>query len=161
MTSIEQVEQHEAGAHLRVAASEGGRPENGSRRARWRVNAQHAQVQVRPKSAASTRTDAGRNHQQHHDIGPEIRVWAYCRSNSRSKAGRVPLVDVNLSAPRGPAASGPTTARSGATGGSAGSWTTSGLSAVYSSRNTNSARDARAFCIAYLWSKSLRAALNS
>jgi len=28
---------------------------------------------------------------------PDMRVWAYCRSSSRSKAGRVPLVDVNLS----------------------------------------------------------------
>ncbi len=27
----------------------------------------------------------------------DIRVWAYCRSSSRSKAGRVPLVDVNRS----------------------------------------------------------------
>ena len=26
-----------------------------------------------------------------------MRVWAYCRSNSVSKAGRVPLVDVNRS----------------------------------------------------------------
>src|SRR5450759_999605 len=27
----------------------------------------------------------------------DIRVWAYCRSSLRSKAGRVPLVDVNRS----------------------------------------------------------------
>jgi len=38
----------------------------------------------------------------------DMRVWAYCRSSSRSKAGRVPLVDVNRSrASRTPLRRGP------------------------------------------------------
>src|SRR5215831_12110473 len=59
----------------------------------------------------------------------DIRVWAYCRSNSLSKAGRVPLVDVNLSrASRTRCAAARRWLADGALAGSAGSCTTSGFS---------------------------------
>src|SRR3954453_9071359 len=61
----------------------------------------------------------------------EIRVWAYCRSSSRAKAWRVPLVDVNRSGDsRTRGAAAPGLLAGAATGVSAGSCTTSGLSAV-------------------------------
>src|SRR5258707_14902269 len=60
----------------------------------------------------------------------DMRVWAYCRSSSRSKAGRVPLVDVNLSrASRTRCAAARRLFTGGAIGVSAGSCTTSGFSA--------------------------------
>ena len=59
-----------------------------------------------------------------------MRVWAYWRSSSASKAGRVPLVDVNLSrASRTRCDAALRLLADGALIGSAGSCTTSGFSA--------------------------------
>jgi hypothetical protein len=84
----------------------------------------------------------------------DMRVWAYCRSSSVSKAGRVPLADVNRSrASRTRCAA--TRARRALTGvafgASAGSWTTSGFSAgLLIKQHKSCPRTARAFCIVYL-----------
>src|SRR5260221_7028356 len=60
----------------------------------------------------------------------DMRVWACCRSSSRSKAGRVPLVDVNLSrASRTRCAAARRLLTGGANGVSGGSLKNSGLSA--------------------------------
>src|SRR5258707_2494828 len=58
----------------------------------------------------------------------DMRVWACCRSSSRSKAGRVPLVDVNLSrASRTRCAAARRLLTRGGNGGSARSWENSGF----------------------------------
>src|SRR4029079_14084320 len=82
----------------------------------------------------------------------DIRVWAYCRSNSVSKAGSVPLVDVNRSrASRTRCAAARRVLVGGGLGGSAGSSTTSGFSAaLLITQHKSCPRTARAFRIVYL-----------
>src|SRR6201992_1160188 len=81
-----------------------------------------------------------------------MRVWAYCRSSSLSKAGRVPLVDVNRSrASRTRCAASRRLLTGAAVGASVGSWTTSGLSAgLLIKQHKSCPRTARAFGIVYL-----------
>ena len=105
---------------------------------------------------------AGRHHQQHHNQDADIRVSAYCRSSSRSKAGRVPLVDVNRSRASRTRCEAARRLRGGTmTGGSAGSWTTSGFSAgLLIKQHKSCPRTARAFASSICAAKSLRAALK-
>ncbi|MEH2535338.1 hypothetical protein V1274_006347 [Bradyrhizobium sp. AZCC 1614] len=82
----------------------------------------------------------------------DTRVWAYCRSNSVSKAGRVPLVDVNRSrASRTRCAATRRVLTADATGASAGSWTTSGFSAgLLIEQHKILPANCAGFCIVYL-----------
>src|SRR6201996_1241978 len=82
----------------------------------------------------------------------EMRVWAYCRSSSVSKAGRVPDVDVNRSrASRTRCAAARRLLTGGAKGVSAGSWTTSGFSAgLLIKQHKSCPLNARTFGIVYL-----------
>jgi hypothetical protein len=93
----------------------------------------------------------------------DIRVWAYCRSSSRSNAGRVPLLDVNRSrASRTRCAAARRLLTGAAIGVSAGSWTTSGLSAdLLIKQHKSCPLIERAFASFICAAKSLRAALKS
>src|SRR4051812_16286740 len=74
----------------------------------------------------------------------DIRVCAYWRKSSVSKAGRVPLDDVNRSRASRTRCADARRALTGAAGaGSAGSWTTSGFSAGLLIRQHNCARELR------------------
>src|SRR6516162_4986907 len=90
-----------------------------------------------------------------------MRVWAYCRSSSRSNAGRVPLVDVNLSRASRTRCAEARRLLGVAIGGSAGSWTTSGLSAALLIKQHKPHPQLAGFlCIAYLWQQILKSCLK-
>src|SRR6516165_5611282 len=82
-----------------------------------------------------------------------MRVWEYWRSSSRSKAGRVPLVDVNRSrASRTRCAAARRLGGGATTGGSAGSCTTSGFSAgLLIKQHKSCPLESASLCIVYLW----------
>src|SRR5947199_5564418 len=92
----------------------------------------------------------------------ESRVWAYCRSSSRSNAGRVPLVDVNRSlASRTRCAAARRLRVGAAIGVSAGSWTISGLSAGLLIKQQESCTQLSAlFRSCYLWRQIIKSCLK-
>ena len=93
----------------------------------------------------------------------DIRVCAYWRSSSVSKAGRVPLDDVNRSRASRTRCAATRRALTGAAGaGSAGSWTTSGFSAGLLIQTTQIApRAARTFALSICGPKCLSDALKT
>src|SRR4051812_8636075 len=91
----------------------------------------------------------------------EMRVWAYCRSNSRSKAGRVPLVDVNRSRASRTRCAAARRLRAGAAAeASGGSWTTSGVSAGLLIHTTNPAHGGARLSLRYLWREIIKSWLK-
>src|SRR5205085_10141786 len=91
----------------------------------------------------------------------DSRVCAYCRSNSRSKAGRVPLVDVNRSLASRTRCAAARRLRGGAAAtASGGSSTISGLSAGLLIKLQNPAHGRARFHSRYLWREIIKSCLK-
>jgi hypothetical protein len=150
---------------LRVAVSEAGSPR---KRAQLRMMAAWMQSMPQVHAAAEVGCIQNPNNSPVATTSSmttkdaDIRVWAYWRSSSRSKAGRVPLVDVNRSRASRTRCAATRRLLTGAVTGASGSWTISGLSAgLLIKQHKSCPQTARAFAPSISGAKSLRAGLKS
>ena len=147
VTPAGELEKIRHGRHLRVAGSDAGSARNFEQLrmiAAWMHSMPQVQAAAetgciqKPNSTPVATTSSMTTNDA------DILVCAYWRSSSVSKAGRVPLVDVNRSRASRTRCADARRALTGAAGaGSAGSWTTSGFSAGLLIRQHNCARELR------------------